>query len=35
MKKYKNNNKKNVKTNFKSITYPPILTKTGKEKINK
>lgn len=43
MKKYKNNNnhqkkkkpKKPTKTNFKSITYPPILTKKGKEKINK
>ena len=34
MKTYKNNNNKknNIKTNFKSITYPPILTKKGKEK---
>lgn len=36
MKKYKNNNnKKNIKTNFKSVTYPPILTEKGKGKKNK
>ena len=41
MKKYKNKNnnpkkkkkkKQPTKTNFKSITYPPILTKKGKKK---
>ena len=29
--KNKNNNKNNVKRNFKSITYPPILTNKVKE----